>query len=233
MRAFSSVVILVLLLLGARPALATGPLSFLAKAAKLGSKAGKASKIASGAKAAKLVGATGAALAAERAAMLFTRSGDDIGRGAAYVARESGGDFLVVVKNGPQDIKTAHPSQALAELPHENVDVYVDLSAAQHPTSLPEPSGTGRLYVLDAEAKPHPLRVAQKPDGVSEYVVDYGGDAIDLASFVADQISDESESDEPPLAFMLIAPTLVGACWIGWFWLKRRKRQREIDAQGL
>jgi hypothetical protein len=206
----------------AAPPAAAGPLSALAKLAKAGSSGAKAAKAA---KAAKLVGTAGAAVAAERAGLVFANVGDDVGRAAAYVGRDAAGEFRLIVRGGSGDITTTNVRAVVAELPHERVDLYIDLSAARHPEALPR-STEARLYVLDVEARPHRARIQEAENGKLEALVDVGDGAMDMASWVAEQLADEPEDPEPPLSWMIGGVAVGGVGVAGWFWLRRR-RQRQ------
>lgn len=229
------------------------PFAILRAASKAGQVAKGAGAVGKGAKAAGAVGkaasggakigaagkallAGGSVLAAERAGLVFAGVGDDAARAAAYVAREPDGLLRTVVRGGGQSTGTADDAarsigSLAAEQGRAGVDVYVDLSAARVPGTIPPPAPGQRLYVLDAEAKPHLVTSTKSEGGAWEHVVDVGGTSLDIADFAAMELEGD-ESDAPPAWFFGLSGFTVLA--VGGVMLhRRRKRTRAEAAAGL
>mgnify|MGYP000895633060 FL=1 len=223
------------------------PFAILRAASKAGQVAKGAGAVGKGAKAAGAVGkaasgtakigaagkallAGGSVLAAERAGLVFAGLGDDAARAAAYVAREPDGLLRTVVRGGgqstlPADDAARSLSTLAAEQGRVGVDVYVDLSAARVPGTIPPPAPGQRLYVLDAEAKPHLVKSTKSETGAWEHAVDAGGTSLDIADFAAMELEGD-ESDAPPAWFFGLSGFAVLA--VGGVMLhRRRKRARE------
>ena len=215
-----------------------GILGAIAKAAKAAGKAGKAGKAAKGAsaagkatKAGALV-AGGTALAAERSATLFKLVPDDAGRVAAYLAREPDGAFRVVSRSGeqavhaPGELGPALGKMATPETP--KLDVYADLSAAKEPSRLAPPSEHQRLFVLDRNAQPRRVRVAERKDGTLEYLVDGADGAVELSDFACAELESEEETDRAGTDNRVVVAggLLSGVVLLGLFGLYLRDRRR-------
>jgi hypothetical protein len=209
------------------PAPAYGWIGGLSKLAKLGkagasaAKLAKVAKVAPATKAAFLAG--GSAFAAERAALAFATFPDDAARAASYVAREPDGVFRVVTRTGEQsthaldDLGTAVRA---ASAEKASADVVLDLTAARAADDLPALAPGDRYFVLDANGKTHAVRSVQG-EGGPKWVVDVGGDAIDLADFASAALGEEDDS-VPTWFYALLGAAGLGL--IAFFWHKHRPK---------
>jgi hypothetical protein len=202
------------------------------KASKAAGAAGKAATVTKLSAAGKAIVAGGSVVAAERAGLLFAGLGDDGARLATYVAREPDGLLRTVVAGGEQATLTVDDaarsiSAMAAERGAAGADVYVDLSAARVPGAIPPPQPGQRLYVLDAEAKPHRLTSTKTEQGY-EYEVELDDGVLDVADFAASQLEDdgEGESDMPPW----FPASVLGVGAIGYAIHRRKRRQAETPA---
>jgi MYXO-CTERM domain-containing protein len=230
-------------LLGATSPAKASPFAILRAASKAGQVAKGAGAVGKAASGTAKIGAAGKALlaggsvlAAERAGLVFAGLGDDAARAAAYVAREPDGLLRTVVRGGGQSTLSADDAarsigSLAAERGRVGIDVYVDLSAARVPGSIPSPGPGQRLYVLDAEAKAHLVTSTKSESGAWEHVVDVGGTSLDIADFAAMELEDDGDDDAPPPWFFGLsgfAALAVGGAFVH----RRRKRARE-EAEAL
>ena len=213
----------VALLLGA-PAATAGPLSLLAKAAKVAGKAGTKGK--SVATAGKLAAG---GLAAERALTAFRVIPDDPARFAAVVTRE--GDSFAVMTRTDEAFQPSGSSwaDAVNDLHQQapdgrQLDLYLDPDAARHPPPV-QLEGIN-LYVLDAGGSPHPLQRTQDSWEVKDL-------AQDLTEFVAEQsleVYAEEEAEEAAASedSESLEGVLMGALGLGLAFFVYREWKKPI-----
>ena len=192
-----------------------------AKAAAKLVKLGKIAKITPAAKAAILAG--GSAIAAERAAIAFATLPADAARAARYVAREPDGLFRVVTRSGePSTHALADLGRATHATSAERLtsDVVLDLTAAQAANDLPPLPPGGRYFVMDAEGKTHAVSSVQR-EGHASWIVDVGGEAVDLADFATASL-DGADGSIPDWLYVVFGAGAYGVLWLFW----RRERAR-------
>ncbi|MGC4114950.1 MAG: hypothetical protein QM765_10150 [Myxococcales bacterium] len=212
-----------LVLAGAPGTAHAGLLSGLAKLGKLGKaakvvkvgKAAKAAKLASAAKVGKAAAGVTAVVAAERAAPLFANLGDDVARGATYLARGADGELLKVTKAAGAEKVSADALGSLGTAA-ERPSVFLDVSAADTAPALAMEHPNATLTLVDGEKR---LPLLKKAEGeVGDLVVDTAEGLMDLSDYLGSS-SDASDSDDGSFYLGL---GVVAVVLVGWWWVKRR-----------
>lgn len=194
------------------------PLSSEAGILSLLSKSGRAARVGSGAvklsRAARLAKvATGVStlVLAERATASMVGLGADAAR-AGYLARGAGGELLMATSHSAP-VLVEDLGKAVGGLAEVGVKprVVLDLSVAATPEALAKLPLDAELAVAGG-SKHLPVRRVSNADGTTSFLVENGGELIDLADY-ASQFApedDEPSSDVDPVAILLGAVTIIG-----------------------
>lgn len=194
-----------------------GVLSLLSKAGRAGKLASGGSKLARAAKLARVgraaAGVT-ALVAAERAGVAFARVGDDVARGAAYVARGASGEVVLVTKAGQSTHTAQTLGPALAELGEgRTVTVLLDAKALPPGDALAAIPPTANVGLVDELGTTAVRR--SEAGGSRSLLVDTAEGAVDLADLASlgAESSDDDGEDRAPLVITLL---IVGGVLLGW-----------------
>ncbi|MCB9781108.1 MAG: hypothetical protein H6742_21255 [Alphaproteobacteria bacterium] len=188
--------------------------------ARVGEEASLAAKAARTGRALRVGGALSGVAVAERAALGLAALPDDVGRVAAFVARE--GDGLTVVR-ADGAWSSVDDLGALAD-----DALLLDPTVAVEPRLLAGVEGKA-VYLLDAEGAAHAARRSETGAWVVDVVEEGASVAIDVGDFAADQLELSEEAavgGEPPLwLYGMVggAVVLFGA----WEW---RRQSRKLEA---
>ncbi|MCU0698826.1 MAG: hypothetical protein MUC96_20175 [Myxococcaceae bacterium] len=195
-----------------------GILSGLAKLGKAGKVASKGVKLSRGAKLARLAGGVSTVVVAERAAASL---GGVAVESAGYLARSSSGELVMLTKAANTPMVVDDVAKAASHLGPKPTMV-IDPSVAASPDALKALPAETELFVADG-ARKVPVRRVEK-DGLVEFVVDQGGNAVDLADYAADLTADddsESSSSDESVGGLVFGGVLLAA-YVGWKVLRAR-----------
>ncbi|MDP3498940.1 MAG: hypothetical protein Q8S33_01355 [Myxococcales bacterium] len=199
------------------------PLSSEAGILSLLSKSGRAARVGSGAvklsRAARLARvATGVStvVVAERAAASMVGLGADAAH-AGYLARGASGELVMATaRTSPAVVDDL--GKVVGGLAENGVKprVVLDPSVAATPEALAALPVDAELAVMEG-AKQFPVKRVNNADGTSSFLVDHGGDLVDLADY-ASQFAGDGEEEEssdieitPGLISWILVVTVIGA----------------------
>jgi len=196
-----------------------GLLSLLSKAGKAGKVGSGAVKLSRAAKLAKLGAGVTKVVVAERAAASLTRMGAEASH-AGYLARTTGGELVLATSHGaPTAVDDV--GRAVAGLADDGAKrtLVLDPSVAASPETLAQLPADVELVVAEG-AQQWPVRRVKQAGGSDSFLVEHGGDLIDLADYASQLVSDDDDSDfdsssNPFGAFFAIAGIVV-VVFFGW-----------------
>jgi hypothetical protein len=195
-----------------------GLLSLLSKAGKAGRVGSGAVKLSRAARLAKLGAGVTKVVVAERAAASLTRMGAEASH-AGYLARTTSGELVMATSHGaPTAVDDV--GRAVAGLADDGArrTLVLDPSVAATPEALAQLPTDIELMVADG-VQQWPVRRVKQPGGSDSFLVEHGGDLVDLADYASQLVSEEdsdSDSDSNPFgSFFLIAGIGV-VVLVGW-----------------
>lgn len=174
-----------------------GLLSLLSKAGKAGKVGSGAVKLSRAAKLAKLGAGVTTVVVAERAALSMTRLGSEAAH-AGYLARASSGELLLATSHGAPTV-VDDVSRAVTALGEGGVKptLVLDPSVAATPEALAQLPTEVELVIAEG-GRQLPVRRVKQANGSDSFLVEHGGDLLDLGDYasqlVADDDGDDSES---------------------------------------
>jgi hypothetical protein len=187
-----------------------GLLSLLSKAGKAGRVASTAGKLGRAAKLAKVAAGVSTVVVAERATASMARLGSEAAH-AGYLARGAGGE-LVMATSHHAPVVVDDLGKAVAGLAEGGVapKMVLDPSIAAAPEALAALPADVELAVVEG-AQQFPVKRVKQSDGTTSFLVDHGGDLVDLGDYASQFAQGDEESGSEPVDVFAV---LVGAAML-------------------
>ncbi len=192
------------------------PLSSEAGILSLLSKSGNAARVGSGAvklsraaRLAKVATGVSTVVVAERAAASMVGLAGDASR-AGYLARGASGELMLATsRTAPAVVDDLGKAVSGLAEPGLAPRLVLDPSVAATPEALAALPLDAELAVMEG-AKQFPVKRVNNADGTSSFLVDHGGDLVDLADYASQFAGEATEDDEETVPYSNPVTTLVG-----------------------
>lgn len=199
-----------------------GILSLLSKsgnAARVGSSAVKLSRAA---RLAKVATGVSSVVVAERAAASMVGLAGDASR-AGYLARGASGELMLATsRTAPAAVDDlGRAVSALAE-PGLKPRLVLDPSVAATPEALASLPLDAELAVVEG-TKQFPVKRVNNADGTSSFLVDHGGDLVDLADYASQFAGDDEEPSSDSDTSTTVISVLIVVSVVGVWKLLSKK----------
>ncbi len=194
-----------------------GLLSLLSKVGKAGRVASTAGKLGRASKLAKVAAGVSTVVVAERATASMARLGAEAAH-AGYLARGSAGE-LVLATSHRAPVVVDDLGKAVAGLAEGGAapKMVLDPSIAAAPEALAALPAEVELAVVEGSQQFAVKRVKQS-DGTTSFLVDHGGDLIDLGDY-ASQFApgdDEPQTEPVDVVAVLVGAALLAGIYFLW-----------------
>ncbi len=194
----------------------TIPLSSEAGILSLLSKSGKAARVGSGAvklsraaRLAKVATGVSSVVVAERAAASMVGLGADAAH-AGYLARGASGELVMATaRTSPAVVDDLGKAVSVLSEPGLKPRLVLDPSVAATPEVLAALPLDAELAVMEG-ATQFPVKRVTNADGTSSFLVDHGGDLVDLADYASQFAGEEAEDDEETAPYSNPVTMLIG-----------------------
>lgn len=193
-----------------------GVLSLLSKSGRAARVGSGAVKLSRAARLARVATGVSTVVVAERAAASMVHLGADASH-AAYLARGASGELMLATSRAAP-VAVDDLGRAVGGIAEAGVKprVVLDPSVAATPEVLSSLPLDAELAVMEGNSQFAVKRVANA-DGTASFLVDHGGDLVDLADyasqFAGDENEEASDSESGAVAIMVVIVIGVMVAW--------------------